>query len=318
MGQLSCGIAISGVFEKDGRYYRVTKVRDGERVKSKWTALSRIDEGRQALLRALYELDPACPDSIRGLIAAYRAGGMDELKPATRHDYERILLRLDHYFGSMPLGTLRPSHIAQWLERRRQEGRGAVRANREFAVLSAIHKFGMRAGWVEMNPCHGVPRNRERPKRGIVTDEAFLAIFEAAAEPFQDLIAAAFLSGVRQTDLLAWTKSANLRPEGITYRQSKTGKPHTVEWSSALGFFVRRACDRHPDSDLVFLNIRRTPWTAYGINSQMRRLWAKTGVRWCFKDLRAKAQTDSPHSVLGHGAALEAVYRKALRTKPVR
>ncbi len=68
------------------------------------------------------------------------------------------------------------------------------------AYALCIHKSGMRHDWVEVNPCHDVPRNRKRPKRGVVT----------------------------------------------------------------------------------------------------------------------KAQSDSPHSVLGHGAALEAVYRKALRTKPVR
>jgi site-specific recombinase XerD len=225
-----------------------------------------------------------------------------------------MLPRLAHHFGHIRLGMLKSSQIAVWLETRRKAGKGAIRANREFAVLASVHKFGMRQGWVEANPCRGVPRNKERPRSRVVTDAEFLEGFNRAPEAFQDLIAAAYLSGVRQTDIVSWSRTAHLTPEGIKYVQSKTGKPHLVEWTDALRYFVRRAMARFPDQDLVFLNTRGQPWTIWAINSQKRRL----ELEWCFKDLRAKAQTDSPHSVLGHGAALESVYRKALRTRPVR
>lgn len=306
MAKLSCGLSIPAVVEKDGRYYKI--------IRNKWHPLSRIDEGVNALYRALYELDPTRPGTIGELINVYRAAGMDELAEATRQDYGKMLPRLAHHFGHIRLGMLKPSQIAVWLETRRKAGKGAIRANREFAVLASIHKFGMRQGWVEANPCRGVPRNTERPRSRVVTDEEFLEGFNRAPEAFQDLIAAAYLSGVRQTDIIAWSRTAHLRPDGIHYVQSKTRKPHHVEWTDALRYFVRRAMARFPDEDLVFLNTRGQPWTIWAINSQKRRL----ELDWCFKDLRAKAQTDSPHSVLGHGAALEAVYRKALRTRPVR
>jgi site-specific recombinase XerD len=303
---LSCGLSIPGVVEKDGRYYKI--------IRNKWHGLSRIDEGLNALYRALYELDPTRPGTIGELINVYRAAGMDELAEATRKDYGKMLPRLAHHFGHVRLGSLKPSQIAVWLETRRKAGRGATRANREFAVLASVHKFGMRQGWVEANPCRGVSRNTERPRSRVVTDQEFLEGFNRSPEAFQDLIAAAYLSGVRQTDIVAWSRSVHLRPDGIHYVQSKTGKPHHVEWTDALRYFVRRAMARFPDADLVFLNTRGQPWTQWAINSQKRRL----ELEWCFKDLRAKAQTDSPHSVLGHGAALEAVYRKVLRTRPVR
>jgi len=306
MSQLSCGLSIPAVTEKDGRYYKI--------IRNKWHPLSRIDEGVNALYRALYELDPTRPGTIGELINVYRAAGMDELAEATRKDYGKMLPRLDHHFGHIRLGALKSSQIAVWLETRRKAGKGAIRANREFAVLASLHKFGMRQGWVEANPCRGVPRNKERPRSRAVTDAEFLEGFERAPQAFQDLIAAAYLSGVRQTDIIAWSRSAHLRPDGIHYVQSKTKKPHVVEWTDALRYFVRRAMARFPDEDRVFLNTRGQPWTIWAINSQKRRL----ELDWCFKDLRAKAQTDSPHSVLGHGAALEAVYRKQLRTRPVR
>lgn len=306
MAMLSCGVSIPGVTEKDGRYYKI--------IQNKWHGLSRIDEGLNALYRALYELDPARPGTIADLINMYRAAGMDELKPATRNDYAKILPRLAHHFGHIRLGMLKPKQISMWLESRRKAGRGAIRANREFAVLASMHKFGMRQGWVEFNPCHGVPRNKERPRSTAVTNEQFLDGFNRAPGAFQDLIASAYLSGVRQTDIINWKRSEHLRPDGIHYEQSKTRKPHHVEWTDALRYFVRRAMERAPGSEYVFTNQHGQPWTGWAINSQKCRL----KLDWCFKDLRAKAQTDSPHSVLGHGAALEAVYRKTLRTRPVR
>jgi site-specific recombinase XerD len=306
MGKLSCGIAIPGVFEKDGRYYRV--------VRNVWVPLSRIDEGINSLYRALYQLDPAKPGTIGEMIATYRAAGMDALRAATRARYSLILTRLDKTFGRMRLGSLKRSHVAVFLEMRRKRGRGATSANREVAVLSSVHEFGLRQGWLEENPCRDVRRNTEKPRRRIVTDAEFLEAFERSPEPFQDLIAAAYLCGARQGDVIAWRRTEHLKPEGIVFVQSKTGKPQTIEWSDALRFFVRRAMERFPQAEYVFCNRFGQQWTVWAINSQIDRL----KVTWAFRDLRAKAQTDSPHSVLGHGAAMEAVYRKMIRTRPVR
>lgn len=306
MAKLSCGLSIPGVTEKDGRYYKI--------VQNKWTGLSKIDEGVSALLRSLQEFDPLRPGTVGELIMLYQAIGMDHLKPATTKDYLNILKRLDHHFGRMRLGTLRTNQVANYLERRRREGKGATRANREVAVLSAVFELGLRHMHVESNPCNGIRRNTERPKKGSVKDKAFLDVFERSNEAFQDLIASAYLSGCRQTDVIAWSRTLHMKPHGIEFVESKTGKEHIVEWSDALRFFVNRALARFPDIDLIFANTQGNPWTVSGIASQIERLESP----WCFKDLRAKAQTDSPHSVLGHGAVMEAVYRKTLRTRPVR
>lgn len=305
MGKLTCGLTIPGVTEKDGRYYKI--------IKNKWHGLSRIDEGTNALLRSLHDLDPLRPGTVGELINLYRAIGMDHLAPASRKDYLNILLRLDHHFGRMRLGTLKTNHIAHFREVRKRAGKGAVRANREVAVLSAVFELGLRQMACEFNPCRGSARNRESPKKRRVTDEEFLAVFEKANEAFQDLIAAAYLSGVRQTDIFAWKRSM-MCPEGIAFIQSKTKKEQTVRWSKAFRYFVERAVNRFPEAELIFTNTEGDPWSKWAVASQLARLKSP----WCFKDLRAKAQTDSPHSVLGHGAALEAVYRKAIVTQPVR
>lgn len=306
MAKLSCGLSIPGVTEKDGRYYKI--------IKNVWHGLSRIDEGTNALHRALYELDPARPGTIGEMINVFRAAGMDSLKPATQHRYGLILTRLDHHFGRMRIGALKPSHVAVFLEKRRKAGRGAIAANREFAVLSSLHNFGMRQGWVELNPCLGVRRNPEKPRKRYVTNEEFLEAFERSPEPFQDLLAFAYLTGIRQTDVISLKRSEHLKPEGIVFVESKTGKLHKQEWSDAVRYFVRRAMERFPDAEYVFTNRFGQQWGVWAINSQMARL----DVTWAFKDLRAKSQSDAEHSVLGHGAAMERLYRKVINTRPVR
>lgn len=304
MGKLTCGLVIPAVYEKDGRYYKV--------VRNEWIGLSRIDEGVEALYQALFNLGAERPGTISEMIAFYRATGMHALKPITQARYGLMLTRLDKTFGKMRIGTLKRSQVAMFLETRRKRGRGAIAANRERAVLSSVHEFGMRQGWLEENPCRDVRRNTEKPRKRYVTDEEFRTAYEASPLPFQDLIKVAFLSGARQTDIIGWQRT-QLTLDGIEYVESKTGKPRTVEWSAELYFHVRRSMDR-ADSAHVLTNKFGQPWGVWAINSQLARL----KVTWAFRDLRAKAQTDAPHAILGHGAAMEEVYRKQRRTSPVR
>jgi integrase len=214
----------------------------------------------------------------------------------------------------MRIGALKPSHVAVFLEKRRKAGRGATAANREFAVLSSVHNFGMRQGWLEANPCIGVRRNPEKPRKRYVTNAEFLEAFDKSPEPFQDLISFAYLTGIRQTDVMNLKRTEHLKPEGIVWVESKTGKLHKQEWSDAVRFFVRRSMERFPDAEYVFTNRFGQQWGVWAINSQMVRL----GVSWSFKDLRAKSQSDAEHSVLGHDAAMERLYRKVIKTRPVR
>jgi len=310
VAKLSCGLSIPGVFESNGRYFRVQSAGG----KKRWVALTRIDEGVAALHRALAALGSVRPGTIAELLGQYQALGMGELREATRRDYERILPRLAHHFGHLPISELRPTHVAQWLEARRKMGRGAVRANRERAVLASVYRFGMRQGWAESNPCHGVARNTERPRKRYVTDEEFRDAFDRSPEPFQDLLAIAYLTGIRATDLFALKRSEHLTPDGIRFVESKTRKLHIQAWTDAVRFFVRRSMEREPEAEYVLTNKFGKPWTVWAVNSQLARL----GVTWAFKDLRAKSQSDAEHSTLGHQGAMDQVYRKVIRTRPVR
>lgn len=305
-----------GVTAKNGRYYRV--------VKNRWVALTRVDEGLRALRAALIEVPiERDPTTVGELLPRYLAEA--EITPRTREEYHRIIeARLIHHFGRMPIPSLTAGHMAKYLEKRKQDG-APVMGNRERAVMSGAYEFAMRKGWATHNPCRGIRRNKERPRKRYVNDAEFLTAFEAVPEPVQDFLAIGLLTGARQGDLRKM-KRADLTPDGIVIVEGKTalttGKTRVVAWSDALRFFVRRALERQaavaakgmdakkhrrvrPVSEYVLTNRFNEPWTESAIQSAMKRM---PRVGWHFHDLRRKAQSDAGHNLLGHGAQMLSVY----------
>jgi integrase len=310
-----------GVYAKNGRYYRV--------VRNKWIALTMVDEGLRALHAALRDVPTERPPTTIGeLLTAYLRQA--ELAPGTLREYQRIAdIRLQHHFGRMPIGAVTSAHVAQYLEKRRRDGHGHM-GNRERAVLSSAFEFGLRQGFGTANPCRGVRRNTERPRRRYVSDSEFLEAFEAAPEPLQDALALALLTGLRQGDLRALRRES-VAEDGLRVTESKTGKRKVVGWSDALRFFVRRALARQDVlasrpadprkhrqaravSDYVLTNKFGEPWTMAGLQTAFKRL----GTDWHFHDLRAKAASDAEHNILGHGAGMLGVYVRHQKVKALR
>lgn len=297
-----------GVKPKHGRYYLIRR--------GKWHPLTRIDQGEVALLKAYYELTQDDPHNMAGVLLAFVARGMNGLRPATQRDYQRIVMtRLIPWCGHMPRNSLKPAHVAHYLERRQEEG-AAVAGNRERACLSSACNFAMRKMWLEINPCHGVRRNTERPSKAYVTHEALTAVIDRAPEFMQDLLAVAYLTGIRQTDLMLMTPSV-VHGDRLKFIESKTGKPAEYEITPTLRIFIKRATARasQAGSGFLFTSAQGQPWSKWGLQSALRRL--KPGFQ--FRQLRPKAQTDAPErNVIGHTGQMRAVYTRADKRRPVK
>lgn len=271
-----------------------------------WEPLSRIEDGEAALLEALATRLKPSAGTVADLVYTYLAKGMADLRPSTAADYAKRVGPVLKVFGHMDPATVSQSHVAQYLERRRTGGHGPS-GNRELAVLSSAYNYGQRHGLVEFNPCRGVRRNPEKPRTRYIRDDEFLAAFNATGEAFQDLLAVALLTGLRQGDLRAMRRS-QVTKDGLLVEESKTGKRRLIEWSESLRFFVTRAMSRAPEADHVLTNARGQPWGLWAIQSAMRRL----SVDWTFHDIRAKAESDH-----AQGLGLMPLYRRARRQKPV-
>lgn len=280
--------------------------------RNKWRRLCDEDASPAELYRALAEVTkPPGPTTVNALLDRYIIDKLPEKRPSTIRSYEGRIPRLRRAFGHMTIADVEPTHVAQFLEKRRAQGAG-VSGNREMAILSAAFTHGMRNGWARANPCRGVSRNTERPRKRFVSDEEFADALVRAAPPFRLFLAFAELTGLRQSDIRALTW-AQVTPAGIAVQESKTGKRLLIEWSGALAgvvaeTFYANQWDRR-GRDRVFLNGWRRPWTVWGVQSAMRRLQ----VGWALHDVRARAE--SIHPV---GLGLLARYKRARRVTPVR
>lgn len=297
-----------GVTPKHGRYYVVRR--------NKWLPLTRIEEGEVALLEAYYELTKADPYNMAGILLSFVKHGMEELRAPTQKDYRRIVVtRLIPFCGHMPRNALKSAHVAQYLERRKQEG-SAVAGNRERACLSSACEYAMRRGWLDFNPCRGVRRNKERPSKAYVPHDALSEAIDRAPPCVQDLLAVAYLTGIRQTDLRLM-KPNSVSAGRIRFTESKTGKPAEYEITPTLRIFIDRALARSAElgSEFLFTSPRGLPWSEWGLQSAMRRL----NAGFQFRQLRPKAQTDAPdRNVIGHMGQMRVAYTRQERRRPVK
>jgi site-specific recombinase XerD len=297
---------------KDGRYYYVDK--------NKWNGLSRVSEGVRELHRRLASLTDAPPNTLAGIFAAYADNGMDELKPATRKQYDYFLFGiLDHTFGHLTPHEIDDGTIAQYLEKRKREG-AAVAGNRERACLSSVFEFAMRQGWARRNPCRGVRRNRERASKVHVESDDLAAAIDRAPVHFVPVLQLAYMTGMRQVDEIE-LRVSDITPAGIEYTESKTGKPVTHTWTPTLRKLIRgiletrAALDPQPAHDRLLTNRFGQPLTMWGIISNMRRL----KVKWSFRAIRPKAQTDgADRNVIGHMGQMRERYTRRRKLVPVR
>jgi integrase len=301
-----------GVTPKHGRYYLVRR--------KKWLPLTRIEEGEVALLEAYYALTETDPHNMAGVLLSYVKKGMGKLSAPTQRDYRRIVVtRLIPFCGHMPRNSLKPSHIAQYLDRREEQG-AAVAGNRERACLSSAINYGMRKGWLDFNPCHGVRRNKETPSRVYVETDALTQTYDRAHEALRLLLNGAYLSGMRLTDLISLRRD-QLTEKGARWRESKTGHENEMTFKPGMWEVVRRSIaygdaiatkitkrlpEPRPLPEYVFVNTRGQQWTQWGVSSAMRYAQAT----FAFRQLRAKAQTDSPENVLGHEGQMRARYTR--------
>lgn len=296
-----------GVREKHGSWHYVER--------HQWRKLCRVSEGRARLYVRLREVTGHGGNTVWHAILSYLANGMKELRPATQRHYRNTGLRMLHHFGHFRLDELEDTHCAQYLKWCRDENR-AVTGNREKAFMSSVYEYALAEGLVSRNPWRGVRRSKERPSRRYVEHDALVSALDRAPPPLQQLMAIAYLTGIRQTDLRMARQSQVIAGK-LHIEESKTGKHNEHEITSTVALFLNAAIlrARAAGSDYIFVSARGLPWSEWGLQSALRRF--KAGFR--FRDLRPKAQTDRPDKdVLGHTGQMRERYHKRRKLSAVK
>lgn len=200
--------------------------------------------------------------------------------------------------GHIPYRELRPHHVATYRDERGKDA--PVRANREKALLSHVFTKAMEKGWVDMNPCIGVKRNREKKRERYIEDAEFWKVYDQAVDSVKIIMSLIYRTAQRPEDLIL-VGSMNVRkvksPDGdiavLRINQQKTGKTVDIKIEGELAGLI----DKHNSAKIVhktFVHTRKGDVYTYdGLSAMFRRYVNKTGLSdFGMYDIKAKAATD--------------------------
>lgn len=168
-----------------------------------------------------------------------------------------------------------------------------VMANRVLVVLRELFEYWAEQGVVSDNPALMVKKYPISKRTRLVTAQEFNAIYAKSSEQLQVIMDLWRLTGQRVMDV-ALIGRADLRDEGIYFRQTKTGTELIVRWNPELQATVDRAKALHGNVKALTLlhNARGKPLKYEAINRQWRAAAKGAGVEDVqARDIRAMALT---------------------------
>jgi len=223
----------------------------------------------------------------------YKSVALQDNAKATQDDKIKSWGELKPAFGECEPDGIRPQDIAGYLDLR-----GTVRANREIALLSHMYTKAIRWGMASFNPCRGVERNKEAPRKLYVTDEMLTDWLDFAPPMLAAYSEFAYLTGLRKTDIINLTWS-DATKAGITFTARKTNKAGIVTKSDDLDDVIAKLKGLRKNGKVTKFTQhlihgkggRR--YSVSGFNTAWQRAMSDyPGKRFAPNDLRAKHATD--------------------------
>lgn len=255
----------------------------------------------------------------------YKLTELPKKAPRTQKEQEKQLERLKKAFQGFPLDAITPLHVRTYLDKRSKP----IAANREVALLSHIWNWSRERGITNLaNPCTGISRYAENPRRVYVRNESYQKVYDAAVFWLQDAMDLILDSGQRPGDVLASTKH-DLLDGFLEYTQAKTGAKIRVEVVGKLKETVDRILGRPRKVQSIYLvsdaNGQRI--SIWRLDKEFAKARKAVGEKWQIRDLRKKSATDETdlriaQERLGHAdeATTARLYRqlRGNKVKPLR
>lgn len=211
----------------------------------------------------------------------------------TRRDNDKELAQLLKVFGHMPIDVIAPMHIREYMDIRGQEAK--VRANREKALFSHIFNKAREWGYTSTtNPCMGVKGFKETGRTRYVTDEEFARVKAHAHYALVDAMDLALLTGQRPADVLK-LKREDIHDGALHIVQNKTAARLAIEVTGELASVLDRITKRPRVRYSAFLvqDDNGQPLSQLALRSRFDKARQLAGVEFQFRDIRAKAATDT-------------------------
>jgi integrase len=297
------------VYLKHGAYWYVQRGR--------W---QRLGDDLQTALSEYARLRERPRGGMVALIDDALAHMKPKLKKSTAQQYEIAAKKLREILAPE---QVKPKHVAAIKVALREHPN---MANRCLSVLRSVFALAVEWQLVESNPCIGIKRHAEAKRDRYLNDEEIAAIRANCSPRMQCVVDVLYLTGQRVSDVLA-IRLADLAPEGIRFRQGKTGAKLLVAWTPELRAVVERAKSLGGNIRALTLFYTRTGKTpSYRtVKDQWDAACEKAGVQDAhIHDIRAKSLTDAkrqglnPTALAGHAsAAMTERYIRARETPVV-
>ncbi len=259
-----------------------------------WTKLS---SDRAEALRLWAQREGVREDDSTRLFSVIARRYIREVYPTkavrTRKDNDKELVHLLRVFGHMPIDLIAPMHIREYLDIRGQAAK--VRANREKALFS--HMFNKAREWgytTAPNPCQGVKGFKEAGRDRYVTNDEFEKVRSLAHFTVVDAMDLALLTGQRPADVLKLQRT-DIRDGALWIVQNKTGARLGIEITGELATVIDRINGRSRTAISAYLiqDEKGLPLSQYALRSRFDKARTLAKVSFQFRDLRAKAATDT-------------------------
>jgi integrase len=207
--------------------------------------------------------------SIETLIADWTSLRLSELSAGYRKRVPRELRVALRKWLHAPADAFTRTDSVRVLDSAKAE-RGPVAANRLRSQCGSCWSWALRRGAVAANPWVATPRPlaRETPRERVLTDAEVGAVYNAAGaltEPLGVLVRLLILTGQRRGEVagMRWSElDLDAGLWSMPGERTKNGRAHTTPLTAeAMGLI--RSVKRRVESDLVFENARRTPFTTF-------------------------------------------------------
>jgi integrase len=283
-------------FDDPPRFHRKGKVwyHVGGSLPRVWTKLS---GDRAEALRLWAQLEGVREDESTRLFSVLTRRYVREVFPtkaaATRRDNEKELANLLKVFAHVPVDSIVPMHVRQYMDIRGQTAK--VRANREKALLSHMFNKAREWGFTSLtNPCQGVKGFKETGRTRYVTDAEFDQVKAHAHFTVIDAMDLALLTGQRPADVLK-LKRTDIRDGALWIVQNKTGARLGIEITGELAAIITKINERPRRAISAYLiqDENGQPVSQCALRSRFDKARTLTNVDFQFRDIRAKAATDT-------------------------
>jgi integrase len=279
---------------RHGAYYYVKK--------GKWTPLGKDLRGALAKYASLYQVPEGTMPALIGTVLAHLR---PKLAKATLDQYGVAARKLSVMLAEFHPQDVQPKDVAAI---KVAMSKTPNMANRCLSFLRQVFDYALEQQLVDSNPAASIKRHTEHKRTRLLSQPEYDAIYAQADERLQVIMELLRFTGQRVVDVLH-IRESDILPEGIRFRQQKTGAFLTVRWEQGLRSAVERA--RALQGNVRTLTLLSNRYRKAPDYSTVKRQWSEACTAAGVEDAhlhdlramsatRARAEGKNPTELLGH------------------